>query len=58
MQEHRHGEGVDAVLEGNGVVGFHTLVVGEVSREQAPERIRKGLAQRCTCLSCSKICRT
>jgi GNAT superfamily N-acetyltransferase len=27
------------------VVGFHTLVVGEVSPEQAPERIRKGLAR-------------
>ena len=28
MQEHRHGGGVDAALEGDGVVGFHTLVVG------------------------------
>ena len=26
-------------------MGFHTLVVGEVSPEQAPERIRKGLAR-------------
>jgi len=25
------------------MVGFHTLVVGEVSPGQAPERIRKGL---------------
>ena len=32
-------------LEAKGVVGFHTLVVGEVSPEKAPERIRKGLAQ-------------
>lgn len=31
-------------LVGDSVVGFHTLVVGEVSPEQAPERIRKGLA--------------
>ncbi len=30
-------------LAGDEVVGFHTLVVGEVSPEQAPERIRKGL---------------
>jgi predicted N-acetyltransferase YhbS len=28
LQEHRHGGGVDAALEGDGVVGFHTLVVG------------------------------
>jgi len=32
-------------LAGGAVVGFHTLVVGEVSPEQAPERIRKGLAR-------------
>ena len=32
-------------LAGDAVVGFHTLVVGEVSPEQAPERIRKGLAR-------------
>ena len=32
-------------LDGNDVVGFHTLVVGEVIPEQAPERIRKGLAR-------------
>ncbi len=32
------------VLARDDVVGFHTLVVGEVSPEQAPERIRKGLA--------------
>ncbi len=32
-------------LDGNVVVGFHTLVVGEVSPEQAPERISKGLAR-------------
>ncbi len=29
-------------LAGDAVVGFHTLVVGEVSPEKAPERIRKG----------------
>ena len=33
------------VLAADGVVGFHTLVVGEVSPEQAPERIGKGLAR-------------
>jgi GNAT superfamily N-acetyltransferase len=32
-------------LAGDVVVGFHTLVVGEVSPEQVPERIRKGLAR-------------
>ena len=32
-------------LAGDAVVGFHSLVVGEVSQEQAPERIRKGLAR-------------
>ena len=32
-------------LDGDVVVGFHTLVVGEVSPEQAPELIRKGLAR-------------
>ena len=31
-------------LHGDAVLGFHTLVVGAVSPEQAPERIRKGLA--------------
>lgn len=31
-------------LDGEEIVGFHTLVVGEVRPEQAPERIRKGLA--------------
>jgi len=32
-------------LRGEQVVGFHTLVVGSVSPEQAPERVRKGLAR-------------
>lgn len=32
-------------LAGDAVVSFHTLVVGEVSPEQAPERIRKGFAR-------------
>jgi GNAT superfamily N-acetyltransferase len=32
-------------LAGDDVVGFHTLVVGEVSPEQAPEPIRKGQAR-------------
>lgn len=32
-------------LAGDVVVGFHTLVVGEVSPEHAPQRIRKGLAR-------------
>jgi GNAT superfamily N-acetyltransferase len=32
-------------LAEDAVVGFHTLVVGEASPEQAPERIRKGLAR-------------
>lgn len=32
-------------LKGDSVVGFHSLVVGEVGQEQAPERIRRGLAR-------------
>ena len=32
-------------LRGEQVLGFHTLVVGSVSPEQAPERVRKGLAR-------------
>lgn len=32
-------------LAGDVFVGFHTLVVGEVSPEQAPQRIRSGLAR-------------
>jgi len=32
-------------LAEDAVVGFHTLVVGEVSPEKAPERIRKRLAR-------------
>jgi Acetyltransferases len=32
-------------LAGDVVLGFHTLVVGEVSPELTPERIRKGLAR-------------
>jgi len=32
-------------LEGDVVVGFHTLVVGSVSPELAPERLARGLAR-------------
>lgn len=32
-------------LRGEQVLGFHTLVVGSVSPEQAPERVRQGLAR-------------
>ena len=32
-------------LDDDVVVGFHTLVVGEMGQEQAPEQIRKGLAR-------------
>jgi GNAT superfamily N-acetyltransferase len=32
-------------LRGEQVVGFHTLVVGSVLPEQAPERVRKGQAR-------------
>ncbi len=32
-------------LSGNEVIGFYTLVVGEVSYDDAPERLRKGLAR-------------
>lgn len=32
-------------LAGDTVVGYHTLAVGQVSREEAPERLTKGLAR-------------
>ena len=32
-------------LAGDVVVGYHTLAVGQVSREEAPERLMKGLAR-------------
>lgn len=32
-------------LAGDIVVGYHTLAVGQVSREEAPERLGKGLAR-------------
>lgn len=31
-------------LVGDAVIGYHTLAVGQVSREEAPERLTKGLA--------------
>ena len=32
-------------LSGNSLVGYHTLVVGEVAYDQAGERLKKGLAK-------------
>ncbi|MCZ2155530.1 MAG: GNAT family N-acetyltransferase [Bryobacterales bacterium] len=32
-------------LAGDAVIGYHTLAVGQVSREEAPERLTKGLAR-------------
>jgi GNAT superfamily N-acetyltransferase len=32
-------------LAGDAVVGYHTLAVGQVAREHAPERLTKGLAR-------------
>ena len=32
-------------LMGDSVVGYHTLAAGQVSREEAPERLTKGLAR-------------
>jgi GNAT superfamily N-acetyltransferase len=32
-------------LAGDSVIGYHTLAVGQVSREEAPERLTKGLAR-------------
>jgi GNAT superfamily N-acetyltransferase len=32
-------------LEDDAVIGYHTLSVGQVSREEAPERLAKGLAR-------------
>jgi GNAT superfamily N-acetyltransferase len=32
-------------LVGDAIIGYHTLAVGQVSREEAPERLTKGLAR-------------
>ena len=32
-------------LDGDVVIGYHTLTVGQVSREEAPQRLSKGLAR-------------
>jgi GNAT superfamily N-acetyltransferase len=32
-------------LVGDSIVGYHTLAVGQVSREEAPERLTKGLGR-------------
>lgn len=32
-------------LSGDTVIGFYTLVVGEIAQEEAPERLAKGLAR-------------
>ena len=32
-------------LVGDAVVGYHTLAVGQISRDEAPERLTKGLAR-------------
>jgi GNAT superfamily N-acetyltransferase len=32
-------------VAGNAVIGYHTLAVGQVSRDEAPERLTKGLAR-------------
>ena len=32
-------------LAGDGIIGYHTLAVGQVSREEAPQRLIKGLAR-------------
>jgi len=32
-------------LVGDAVIGYHTLAVGQVSRDEAPERLTKGLAR-------------
>lgn len=34
-----------AALSGDTVIGFYTLVVGEIAHEEAPERLAKGLAR-------------
>src|SRR5260221_621747 len=34
-----------AGLVGDAVIGYHTLAVGQVTREEAPERLTKGLAR-------------
>ena len=44
MNQRSNASRTYVALDGAEVVGFHTLVVGEVSSEQAPERIGKGLA--------------
>lgn len=44
MSQRSNASRTYVALDGAEVVGFHTLVVGEVRPEQAPERISKGLA--------------
>ena len=44
MNQRSNASRTYVALDGAEVVGFHTLVVGEVRSEQAPERIGKGLA--------------
>ena len=44
MNQRSNASRTYVALDGAEVVGFHTLVVGEVRPEQAPERIGKGLA--------------
>jgi len=44
MSQRSNASRTYVALDGAEVVGFHTLVVGEVRPEQVPERISKGLA--------------
>ena len=44
MNQRSNASRTYVALDGAEVVGFHTLVVGEVRPEQPPERISKGLA--------------
>jgi GNAT superfamily N-acetyltransferase len=45
VNQRAHASRTYVALAGEAVVGFHTLVVGEVSPEHVPERIREGLAR-------------
>ncbi|MCP9793582.1 GNAT family N-acetyltransferase [Vulcanococcus limneticus Candia 3F8] len=45
VNQRAHASRTYVALKDAEVVGFHTLVVGEVAPDQAPERVRKGLAR-------------
>jgi GNAT superfamily N-acetyltransferase len=45
QSQKREGARTYAVVEGNRVVGYYTLVFGGIAWEEAPEHVRKGLGK-------------